>query len=228
MLDHREVRFLRQSNALDQAIEVSDPVASSGHGLAWVRFRRRAQRQEPLQVDDLTFAHRAIMEERATAGLQVPTASFGVPLVGGAELQGFVEQMADDIRVVAPHHDLMLSIHVAGGYGYLLESMRPFAQANGLIGRLVANYVLLSLGQPLVVFPESIVCTESRIPAGSIEMMRIFVADAFRREVVCPGGHDGVNRQHSSGFSDFYSCSDCGREFIIEWHELSALYEAAL
>ena len=66
------------------------------------------------------------------------------------EIAGLVEQLVSGLAVVLSRRDLTMSAKAAWAMGRLL-AVHPFNDGNGRLGRLLANWVLVSCGFPFAV-----------------------------------------------------------------------------
>lgn len=176
-LSTRELEFLRESNAIEDIDNIDYAVAANaqpgrGHVGAFLEMREAASSHRLISLDDVCRWQRWITEEQAQFGHEMPERGVGV-LRGEAapynvrvgmhfppeypKVGGLMQTWIDDARarLTLPEASEGATMFVADAVGEFLqrfEAIHPFVDGNGRTGRLVANYVNLSLGQLLIVF----------------------------------------------------------------------------
>jgi hypothetical protein len=101
-------------------------------------------------------------------------------------------------------------LHVADVAGELVQQL----DGDGAFAQLVANYIALFLGAPLIEFRASDDFATARTSAPA---MKLFILDKFRETLVHPLTGVLFRRVQSYGAADRY-VNDAGEELICEYH----------
>jgi len=233
MLSQREIRFLDESNALEGMPQlVYLPASTKGHAKAWAEISEASAEKRVLGLTDICRAQELLMEEQADAGLRVPEKGVGVirssenriqvrfgpyfgthyqdvPVVMGGfmtKLGEYIQSQDEDpIAAAARFHREFIGIH-------------PFADGNGRVGRMLANYVVASSDSPILIFPatdkQAYITARNTSDEASIQ----FFKNQVGRFVPCITGcgDEVVERVEKGVETDLYECGNCGTDFALD------------
>lgn len=212
-LTPRELTFLRESDALAGRPvpdgEDMTQACEGGHAEAWRLLKQRAQAKATPTVDDLT---------RVWALLNAPTAPLPQELPAlCALLESRIEEPGSPRDFHGGH-----TIFLAGMF--LQRFLSTVPQDGGRLARLMANYVLVRRGWPMIVFRSE--DGEALEAARDSEAaMGAWLVDKVREIASC--GHcrnTTVTRTQVGLAIDTYRCDTCGAEFKLDWKGLQAAY----
>lgn len=243
-LSNRELEFLRESNAIEdiENIDYADSAnakAGCGHVGAFLELRAAAAQRRSIALDDICRWQRWITEEQARFGHEVPARGIGVlrgddapfnvrvgthfppdyPRVAELMRKWIYDLHARLVLPEAASGALLFTIDVVGEFFQRFEAIHPFVDGNGRTGRLVANYVNLSLGQMLIVFraserPQFYAADRSK-PA-----MKLFIAEKLREESFSPFTGEPLYRVGGDLAADIMENADHSYRCVIERHPL--------
>lgn len=173
-LDQAALEFLHESNLIENIsnIDYSKPenaIEFVGHVGAFLMAMEAAKERTPLNLDWLCAWQRMITEEQVKHGVEIRPEGIGfirspkLPInvsVGSYVAPNFLvvpDLMRDYIGQLKtePLTSADDPESVAAAVGDLLqefEDIHPFIDGNGRVGRLIANYVAVLHGHPLMIF----------------------------------------------------------------------------
>jgi len=243
-LSSREYEFLRESNAIEDIVNIDYRVTGNaeldrGHVGAYAEAQEKARRRVGLTTDDICRWQRWITSEQIEFAHSLPAGGSGTlrspryphdVMVGSHVAPSFedVPQLIDGLLAdlnarVASVGQTPADFEAADALGELFqrfEAIHPFVDGNGRTGRLLANYVATIHGLPILIFRVSE--RESFYRAHRSKMaMRVFMADKIREAIYWPGR--GVLERQAVGMS-----SDIYDGLVIERHALLAKQKAWL
>lgn len=214
-LTAREQDFLRQSDALAGRTLPDDedaiPTCLAGHEEAWLLLKQRAQARATPTLDDLIHLW---------ALLTAPTTPVPEAL---PELCALLSQRVDEPgspRDYYGGHTIFLA-------GLFLQRFLSAIWQDGRFARLMANYVLVRRGWPMVVFRTEDSASLEAASHSDVAMGALLV-DKVREIASC--GHcrtASVARTQVGLTVDAYRCDACGAEFKLDWKGLQNAYRLA-
>ncbi len=168
----RDSVFIYESNLIEDLVEIEyinvleDIVnkTSGGHVAAWLYMRDLAEKKKELQMEDLDYIHKLIMDEQLQYGHSIDTYYIGVirdyiiqiawrvvMAPSEEEFNAFFANLNNEIKELdGDDVDKLLKFAAMLHYDY--EEIHPYADGNGRTGRLIVNYVLAYFGyEPLII-----------------------------------------------------------------------------
>ena len=235
----RALEFLRESDAIEGIKGIpyerpEDRAPGRGHWGAYADMALRAEARAPISVATLALWQGLVCEEQTRFGHPLHEAWIGrirSPLnsvdvtVGEYRPPSFAHVPALlEAWVVEVNHrasitdwdDASLIESIADSFqGF--QAIHPFADGNGRVGRLAANWLALRLSQALIVFraeerPAYYAAHRSR------RAMRIFMAGKLREAILF--GEEEAPATHIGYSHDRYRRPSDGRELVVERHDL--------
>jgi fido (protein-threonine AMPylation protein) len=144
-----------------------------------------------LRLDMLLTAHKLLMMDLCVTPGEfrtVPARCGNRHFVPPEEIAGLMEELVSALAVVLARRDLTMSAKAAWALGHLL-AIHPFNDGNGRLGRLLANWVLVTCGLPFAV----VLCSSDSQRADYIKVGR---SHRFQRNfffwatlALCPASH---------------------------------------
>jgi hypothetical protein len=236
----RALEYLRESDAIEEIHEIDyarpeNRAAGTGHWGAFCDMVHRAQSGTPLYGATLALWQGLVCTEQVRAGHPLEQRYIGrmrgpdTPIdvtVGGyrppsyAEVPALMSEWLEAANQSADTEAFEDSARVAAIADTLqtFEAIHPFADGNGRVGRLVANWIALRHGAALIVFraterPSYYAAHRSK------RAMRLFIGGKVR-EAISDAGIDVTAVDRGDNF-DVYRMPD-GGQLTIERHELLA------
>lgn len=172
------VQFLNESNKIeDIAIDYGNKkhqTMEAGHFGALVLSQKQALEKKPLSVRMIKDWQALVTSEQRSAGVEIDDEAIGhirsysLPrnvYVGGhtppsyAVVPDFLAKLIEEINEgLRDQEKLKDDEEFAKFLGYSFqqfESIHPFVDGNGRVGRLLANYILTYYGRKIIVFQSS-------------------------------------------------------------------------
>jgi Fic family protein len=196
----------------------------------------REVKYRPLTLDDICTWQRMITGEQVEAGHalrpdaigRIRSESLPVDVYVGLHVAPSFSEVPERVhlwleslyqwlgRQPAPFLTEENVVDGLGGHFQWFEAIHPFVDGNGRVGRLIANYVMTHVLQPLIVF------RASERPAyyaahRNKAAMRVFMADKVRERIRALNG-EIVDRENDFGAADLYRTT--GGVYLVERHDL--------
>jgi hypothetical protein len=199
------IEFLAESNALEGLSEPAGTLdaTATGHSAAPMDSQRRAEARTPLQAEVLVRWHRQVTDGAPLTGPRPALAALLRDLISSLN-RGQPTKIADVVQLIAD------SFH-------RFYAIKAFPDANGQVGRLLANYIATCCGAPILIFRRK---DRRELARGinDILAMRLYVAAKLREAIYDEEGNLML-RTKSFGSTDVYRAPQ-GRTILLEWHEL--------
>jgi hypothetical protein len=240
----RVVTFLNESNRIEgiTALDYASPknqTTNSGHFGAFILSQKSAEEHEPLTIRKIKDWQKLITTEQKTVGVDIEDEAVGhirspqlqknvrignhippnyneVPTL----LDALVEDINEKLRDPETLKDDASYCRFLGEAFQRFESIHPFVDGNGRVGRLIANYIATYAGKPLIVFKSEY--RENNIyykAHESPEAMAVFMAFKVQEAVFGINGQILIKR-YASGLTGHYESIDGKTQEDVEWHPL--------
>lgn len=237
-LSEREYEFLRESNAIEDILNIDyrDPSimqGGAGHIAAYCDARERARNKAALTLKDLCQWQKWVVEEQLEFRHALPAGGAGVlrsqryphnVMVGSylapsfEKVPALIDELLLDLNArvasLGPYPEDVDAADAIGTFLQRFEAIHPYVDGNGRLGRLIANYVAIVYTLPPIVFRVQERPAFYRAHRSKLAM-RVFIADKIREAIYWPGR--GVLERQSVGES-----SDVYDGIVVERHALLA------
>ncbi len=245
----RMINFLNESNRIESIKEIDynqkeyqDP--QKGHFGAFILSQQDAINDEPLTYKKIKEWQRLVTMEQVAHGHHLEPNEMGC--IRGPNLPKNVKVG----KHIPPHYD-----HVPTLFSYLLEQINegladkdklrddaeyckflgesfykfewihPFADGNGRLGRIVANYIATSCQRPIIVFESDMIPRNRYYEAhDNSKQMVCFMAKKVQ-EVIFGLNHQLLFRKKTLGLTSIYESKDGHCQESYEWHSLNPFFQ---
>ena len=174
-ISNRDIRFLNESNKIEKIYEIdyNDPSykkLDKGHFGAFILSQNRAKNYEPLTIPEIKKWQKLITEEQVLhnhhieqkeighirgpllqknvrVGPHIPPHFSHVPTL----LDSLVEEINESLKKNNFRDDVEFCKFLGSSF-QKFEAIHPFADGNGRVGRLIANYIAAYCRRPIIVF----------------------------------------------------------------------------
>lgn len=239
----RCIRFLNESNRIEGIKEIdyhdsAHRVLNKGHFGAFVLSQESARKREPLTAKKIIEWQKMITEEQIPYGHVISQDEVGkirshslpknvrvgphvapdfsrVPTL----FQHLVEDINEGLRKET-QDDVILYCKFLGSSFQRFESIHPFTDGNGRVGRLLANYIATYYGKPIMIFESETTKKNKYYDAHTSERaMWCFMADKIQEAVF---GFNGIMTRNGGVFSSTsrYQSDTGDEEISLHWHQL--------
>lgn len=140
-----------------------------------------------------------------------------------AEFETLIERINSGLNEIREDHSLLKIVTLISKTIYDFEKLHPFEEANGLIARMLGNYVAIYSNMPIIVFqPEESQAYTLALSRNNSEEFTRFIAKKIKEVAYDYMGNicDLVKTNPNSGI---YQHPATGKRMIVEWHELNRL-----
>lgn len=245
----RMLQFLNESNRIEGITQVDYQkqnafrIVDQGHFGALVDSQRMAVQRESLTVRKIKHWQALITHEQiglghhieeheighirnssslpknVRIGSHVPPHYESVPTL----LDHLVEQINEGLKDQNKLENDVEYCKFLGRSFQKFESIHPFADGNGRVGRLIANYIATFCHRPIIVFnSEMIEKNEYYRAHSSKEEMSCFMAKKIQ-EAIFRNGQIFIKTNKDESLTGFYQSRDGNDKILYEWHSLGPI-----
>ncbi|NGX42602.1 MAG: hypothetical protein K940chlam7_00882 [Chlamydiae bacterium] len=241
----RCIKFLNESNRIESINEIDydnkkNQSVDTGHFGAFILSQNNAVNRNTLSVRKIRFWQELVtreqlkydhhIEENAVGhirgpslktnvrvGAYIPPDFSRVPML----LQCLIEDINEGLKDQGRLDDDVEYCKFLGSSFQRFESIHPFADGNGRVGRLVANYIATYCNRPIIIFDSEKSLREKYYRAHeSHKKMWSFIAKKIQEAIFGLNGNILFKNIKSSGSSSLYSFPEKKDSEIYEWHAL--------
>lgn len=241
---NRVVSFLNESNRIEgiERIDYSDSAYQTidrGHFGAFLLSQQAAASGEPLSIKKIKEWQRLITTEQrpyvpiddeevghlrspalpknVRIGSHIPPGYNDVPTL----LDALIERTNEVLKNYKHMDDVSFSIFLGSTF-LEFEKIHPFADGNGRVGRLIANYIATYYGRPIIVFNSEMIERNAYLRShDSKEAMIIFMAQKIQEAVFGIDGKVLIRTKVLPGSSGEYVSEAGGQKTVVHWHHLA-------
>ncbi len=140
-----------------------------------------------------------------------------------AKLEAFIQNINSDLDEQRDNHSLLKTVTLISKTIFDFEKLLAFEEANGLLARMLGNYVAIFSNVPIIVFkPQDEEAYTLALSKDDPEEFTRFIAKKIKEVAYDYMGNicDLVKTNPNSGI---YQHPATGKKMIVEWHELNRL-----
>lgn len=140
-----------------------------------------------------------------------------------ADLETLIQDFNSGLNEIRNSQSILKVVTLISKTIYDFENLLPFEEANGLIGRILGNYVAVDSNLPILVFkPDDKNEYNEAISRDNSEEFTRFIAKKIK-EVAYDYMGNICHLVKSNPNSGIYQNPATARKMIVEWHELNRL-----
>ena len=253
--NERYINFLNESNRIESIVEINYADERwqgirAGHFGALVESQEAAKKSELLSIKDIKRWQKYITEEQRPFGHHIEDEEVGhirgpnvqknvrvgdhipptwekVPMLLSCLIEDINKELAlvkEKRGIDDPHFCKLL-----GESFQQFESIHPFADGNGRVGRLLANYIATFCGRTIIVFNSEKTQRNIYYKAHTSKaQMCAFMADKIKEAVFGLKGELLLKFKESEvDPTVYYKSKDDQTKLAYRWHSLEGIYDAA-
>ena len=140
-----------------------------------------------------------------------------------AQLEILIQNLNSGLNEIGENQSLLKVVTLISKTIYNFEKLQPFEEANGLIARMLGNYVAIYSNMPIIVFyPDDKRVYNLAISRDNSEEFTRFIAKKIK-EVAYDYMGDICDLVKTNPNSGIYQHPATAKKMIVEWHELNRL-----
>lgn len=251
----RMIDFLNESNRIEgiTGIDYGEKrwqIRDAGHFAALILSQQQAEAKKPLSHRDIKQWQSLVTKEQVLVGEEIQEGEIGVmrgPVLqknvrvgrhippSWKDVPHHISLWLEDLNEVLQNSDKRAELRDDRNFCLFLgkmfqrfECIHPFADGNGRVGRLLANYIATVCGRPIIVFRSDMIERNRYMEAHELpDSMACHMAKKVQEAIF---GFDGdllEKKEQLSGMSVRYRATktkdDKEVEETYEWHALQPL-----
>lgn len=239
------VNYLKESNAIESITNIDYAKAENrkndqGHWGAFIKSQMMATQHEPLTIKKIcewqkmvateqrSYQHEIedvaigrirnpqTLQKNVRIGQHIPPTYNEVPTLLGA----LIEKVNQSLKEWRNGTDVEFCKLIGESFQEF-ECIHPFADGNGRVGRLLANYIATYCRRPIIVFKSEMVeCNRYYAAHQSKAAMCAFFANKIKESVIGYGGYRLEHSTPTSSSTVAYEDPIRNMEEVTHWHGL--------
>jgi Fic/DOC family len=196
--------FLEKSKELEEGL-VEEPAKERNYFTAFIESQQNALHRRFIKYSDLMQWHACLASDN----------QHQLDDQKQIKLNRFIERLNQNLSSMNSSNE-GLKVELIADTWYAFNKLEPFEKGNGLMARLLANFVTTWFRSPILVFCPHEVNFEQNYQ--DLNQMCLYIAKKFREAVINSQGQLAM-RQNTDTLNSLYVDSE-GHRLTVQWNNL--------